>query len=92
MTPPLPPERDLPPARRRELREALIRTVAGQPVKASARWLVPVAAAAAVVAVTGTAVAVTSLRGTDPAPRPAATLVTAAPDGPAEPAVPGVTP
>ncbi len=57
MTPNLPPDRDLPPARHDEIRAELIRTVTSRAAKPMARWLVPAAAAAAVIAVTSGAVA-----------------------------------
>ncbi|SHM87928.1 hypothetical protein [Cryptosporangium aurantiacum] len=63
MTLQLPPERDLPPHRARDIEAALVDQIVNGPRTARRRWLVPAAAAAAVVVTLGTVVGV--LRSTD---------------------------
>lgn len=57
MTPPLPPERDLPPRRHAAIRDELVTTVTDgrdpQPQRRAHRWIAPVSVAAAVAVVAG---------------------------------------
>jgi hypothetical protein len=91
MTPNLPPDRNLPPARHDEIRKELIRTVNGRAARPMARWLVPAAAAVAVIAVTGGAVALSAPDGGKTAP-PAASPTASEPvvNRPA-PIIPGIS-
>lgn len=97
MTRTLPPERDLPPARERQIRDELIKTVSGPSTRHRARWLVPATAAATAIAVAGVGYGVTALGGDGTGPaQPVATTMAPAPSPSAaprpEPVVPGISP